>query len=113
MPERTDAIVEHVRSTTNYPVDYYIVDNGSDLVAPSKYSTVLLKENRQVTGGFLAGVDAAVQSDKDYTAYWFMITSAKFIVKDKRDPLDYLVPMIENPDTFAVSPAIYLPKHGS
>ena len=52
MPERTNAIVEHLQFTINYPIDYYIVDNGSDLVKPSKYSTVLLKENKQVTGGF-------------------------------------------------------------
>jgi hypothetical protein len=111
MPERTDAIAEHLRFTVNYPIDYYIVDNGSDLVKPSKYTTVRLEKNKQVTGGFLAGVDAAVKSGNEYLAYWFMITSAKFIDIDWIDPLDYLIPTMKKPDTFAVSPSVNFPKH--
>lgn len=111
MPERTNAIIEHLQFTVNYPLDYYVVDNGSDLVKPSKYTTVKLEKNKQVTGGFLAGVDAAVKSGEDYLAYWFMITSAKFTDTDWTDPLDYLVPIIKNPDTFAVSPSVNFPKH--
>ena len=111
MPERTNAIVDHLRFTVNYPIDYYIVDNGSDLVEPSKYTTVKLEKNTQVTGGFLAGVDAAVKSGKEYLAYWFMITSGKFIDTDWVDPLDYLIPTLKKPDTFVISPSVNFPKH--
>lgn len=111
MPERTNAIVEHIIFTVNHPIDYYIVDNGSDLVEPSKYTTVKLDRNRQTTGGFLAGVDAAVCSGEDYLAYWFIITSAKFIDTVWADPLDYLLPKMKHPDTFAISPSVNFPKH--
>ena len=109
MPERTNAIVEHIVFTINkdrHPYDFYVIDNGSDLVEPSKYTTVWLKKNRQTIGGFLAGVDTAVRSSIDYFAYWFIITSAKFIDTDWRDPLSYLLQKLEHLDTFAVHPAV-------
>lgn len=107
MPERTDALCEHIAYTVKHPHDFYIVDNGSDLVKPSKYTTVYLDENKQTTGGFLAGVDAAVKSGEDYFAYWFIITSAKFPIVDWSNPLGYLMPMLQLPNTFAIHPAVH------
>lgn len=114
MPERTDAICDHLKSTVRHPADFYIVDNGSDLVDPSRHTNIFLDTNRQTTGGFLAGVDAAKSSGEEYLAYWFIITSAKFNHLNAVDPLYHLLPLfMSRPDTFAVSPAVKFPKHGA
>jgi hypothetical protein len=99
MPERTDALCEYIRDHVKaYPVDLCVVDNGSDLVEPSKYTTLHLKENVQTTGGWLAGLDSL---DQDYLAYWFLITSTEFVADKSFDPL---APMVEklNSDPQAV-----------
>ena len=105
MPERTDRICEHIMFTVNHPYDLYVIDNGSDLVKPSQYTTIQVKENRQTVGGWLAGVDAATHSGEDYSTYWFIITSMVFNDIDWSDPLDHLLPLFKYPDTFAVHPA--------
>jgi GT2 family glycosyltransferase len=73
MPERTDALVEHIHAHEKCEV--VAVDNGSDLVPPSKYTTVRLEKNIQTTGGWLEGLKVAKGSD----FYWVIITSAEFI----------------------------------
>jgi GT2 family glycosyltransferase len=94
MPERTDALCEYIRDHVKaYPVDLCVVDNASDLVEPSKYTTVYLKENVQTTGGWLAGLDAL---DRDYFAYWFLITSTEFVDNKTFDPLEPMVAKLNN-----------------
>ena len=56
MPERTDALCEHIREYVSWPYSLIVVDNGSDLVAPSQYTTLRLDTNIQTTGGWLAGL---------------------------------------------------------
>jgi len=73
MPERCDALVEHIRAHEGCEV--VVVDNGSDLVPPSKYTTVRLAKNIQTTGGWLEGLKLARGAD----FYWILITSAEFI----------------------------------
>lgn len=88
MPERTDALVKYIKKRVkDIPVDVIVVDNASDLVEPSKYTTVYLKRNIQTTGGWLAGLDSLV---RPYFAYWFLITSAEFT----RESFDPLTPMV-------------------
>ena len=106
MPERTDALYEHIVETVHMPYDLIIVDNGSDLVEPSQHTTFRLSENKQTGGGFLAGLDYADSLGK-YKYYWLLITSAEFYKDDKRDPLKLLISIMEKDAmAYAVQPAI-------
>lgn len=107
MIERCDALVEHIHKTVRRSHDLFVVDNGSDLVPPSKYSTLLLEENLQTTNGFLAGLEIVDSTGNDYYAYWMIITSARFDLENKHDPLDMLLPvLLAEENAFAVQPAI-------
>lgn len=87
MPERADAMGDYLSKYAKWPHDFYCVDNASDLVPPSKYTNVHLKENVQTTGGWLAGLKAADESGKDYLAYVFTITSCDFPEWQHKDPI--------------------------
>jgi len=99
MPERTNALVKYIHNHAQvFPVDVIVVDNGSDLVKPSKYTTVRLEKNLQTTGGWLAGLDSL---DQQYFAYWFLITSTEFVNWASYDPIMPMVMKLIN-DTQAV-----------
>jgi len=91
MPERTDALVEYIHDNVKHPFDIAVVDNGSDIEKPSKYTSVRLHRNVQTTNGWLMGLhyfDALrVVSGKEYSAYWFLITSAEFVGGDPLSPM--------------------------
>ena len=82
MPERTDALVRHLR---HEPCDVVVVDNGSDIIPanyPGRnrrdyagYTRVRLEKNVQTTGGWLEGLKHAQGADY----YWILGTSAEFI----------------------------------
>lgn len=91
MPERTNALVEYIHANVKASIDVVVVDNGSDLTEPSKYTTVYLKDNKQTTGGWLAGLESL---SRTYFAYWFLITSAEFTGYSK-DPLTPMVAKLE------------------
>jgi glycosyltransferase involved in cell wall biosynthesis len=75
MPERADALHDAVvNRSIKYETDFILVDNGSDLKEPSKYTTVRLNENQQVTGGWLAGLKWCAGK---YDYYVFTITSSE------------------------------------
>ena len=79
MPERTDALVQRLMDTVEGEyVDYFIVDNGSDLKPPAFWTSIHLPKNRQTMGGWLAGWDLA-RWDTKYDAYIFAITSAELM----------------------------------
>ena len=42
MPEYGDAIYEHIQRTVKVPYDFYYIDNGSDIVEPSKYTNIFI-----------------------------------------------------------------------
>lgn len=109
MPERTDALCEHILKTVKVPHTLYVIDNGSDLVEPSLYTTHWLPDNLQTGGGFRRGLEFA---DKfDYKYYWLLITSAAFIETDTRDPLECLLPIMEQDEmAYAVQPSIKFGK---
>jgi hypothetical protein len=75
MPERADRLAEAIQKS-KWPVDLILVDNGSDITAPSKYSTLTIEKNVQTTNGWLRGVDFAAEQFP-YFAYMFIITSAE------------------------------------
>jgi hypothetical protein len=106
MPERTDALVEHIQTTVKWPFRLFVIDNGSDIVQPSQYSNVFIKRNRQTTAGWLAGLDAADKYREDYLGYWFLITSAEFTRGDA-DPLTSLAELlVEDNNAVGVHPAL-------
>ena len=110
MPERTDALVEYLREHAKSPFDIFVVDNGSDLVAPSQYTNVFIEENCQTTCGWLTGMRAADTVEKhhreSYFAYLVMITSTEF-VEESGDPLTPLVEFLEgNPSAVVVHAAL-------
>jgi len=103
MVERCDALCEHIQETVVWPHDLIVVDNGSDLVRPSRYTTLRINPNRQTTGGWLAGIDYA---GPDYLAYWILITSAEF-PSGHNDPLTPMAMLlVENPEAVGVHPAL-------
>ncbi len=104
MPERTDALVEYLTKHVKSPLDIIVVDNGSDIAKPSKYTYLRLKKNVQTTGGFLAGLDAL---HTGYFAYWFLITSTEFVEGVTGDPLTPMVQkLIQDPNAVGVHNAL-------
>lgn len=111
MPERTDALYKSI-SRTKWPLDIYVIDNASDIAEPSQYTNIWLPENKQTTGGWLAGLDVAANG-LDYFAYWFLITSAEYPSPNKQEAFagpDHLYPLAEwltlEPDAVVVHPAL-------
>lgn len=94
MPERTNALVEYIHENVKTPCDVIVVDNGSDLAKPSKYTSVQLTKNLQTTGGWIAGLNSLIGT---YFAYWFLITSTEFTV-ESQDPLTPMVEKLNNDD---------------
>ena len=80
MPERAGALVQAI-ARSSWPVDVFLIDNGSDIVPPSEYTTLRLEKNIQTTGGWLAGWNYA-RTLYPYFAYMFIITSAEFVSGD-------------------------------
>jgi hypothetical protein len=101
MPERADALYEHL-DKSKHPHDIYLVDNGSDLVAPAKHTNVFIKENCQTTNGWLKGMEAA--EGKQYDTYMFVITSTE--IKDGKDTIQLLSENFNDPEVVAVHPAL-------
>lgn len=111
MPERTDALCDHICKYADWPFELIVVDNGSDLVEPSQFTTLRLVENRQTTGGWLAGLshadEIASRRGVEFYAYWFLITSAAFNSGQCTDPLTPLVNVLLNdPVAVGVHPAL-------
>lgn len=105
MPERTDALCEEINKRVKSDYRLVVVDNGSDIVNPSRFTGLSLEKNVQTTGGWLAGLDHADTLGKfDY--YWFLITSTEFT----SDVYDILTPMVEfmdaNKEAVGIHPAL-------
>jgi GT2 family glycosyltransferase len=110
MPEKTDALCEHISANVKSPIDVIVIDNGSDLQPPSKYTALRLDENVQTTNGWLMGLhyaDALAQKrGTPYFAYWFIITSAEFL-PCSGDPLAPLLKLLHlYSDSVGVHPAL-------
>lgn len=105
MPERAEALAQHINKHSGWPVDVYLIDNGSDLQSPAPSTNLWVKPNRQTTGGWLEGVRAAQAKGKNYLGYWFLITSAEFV--DDRDPLTPCAQILVNdPNAVMVHPSL-------
>jgi len=112
MPERTNQIVESIRKKVQWPVDIIVVDNGSDLMKPSKYTTLRLEKNVQTTNGWLVGLQYAKSLAASrkicYLAYWIWITTCLYDETQK----DILTPLaqflIDHPKAAGIAPALTL-----
>lgn len=103
MPERADALAEYIRKYVKWPVDVYLVDNGSDLMPPAESTTLWLERNLQTTRGWLAGLDQA-RDYGSYLGYWFLITSAEFIDMDPLAPMAGW--LVQDPTAVGIHPAL-------
>lgn len=105
MPERADALAGHIKLFSKYPVDVYLIDNGSDLTEPAEHTNIWVKKNIQTTRGWLTGLQEIDYLGNDYFAYWFLITSASFISQ-----MDILAPMVyflkNTPNAVGIHPAL-------
>jgi hypothetical protein len=102
MPERADALYEHL-DKSEHPHDIYLIDNGSDLVAPAKHTNVFIKENCQTTNGWLKGMEEADKKG-GYDTYMFVITSTE--IKDGKDTIQLLSENFSDPEVVVVHPAL-------
>ncbi|HET7099041.1 MAG TPA: hypothetical protein VFI61_02315 [Patescibacteria group bacterium] len=108
MPEATDAIGDYIKTNIKYPCELIVVDNGSDLTSPSKYTKLRLTENLQTTAGWLAGLNLADHLEKKYPkkffAYWILITSTSFPKSTQGDVLEPLVKfLVKNDNAVAIA----------
>lgn len=105
MPERADALFEKLKKNSKWPLDIYLIDNGSDLKVPAKNTNVYIKKNVQTCRGWLEGLKMAKKSKVKYFAYMFLITSTSFI--DETDPLTPMVQfLVDNKNAVGIHPAL-------
>ena len=105
MPEACDRIAAEIHRRVYCDYELIVVDNGSDLQPAPRYSKVLLPENVQTTGGWLAGLDYADKLGKfDY--YMFLITSMSFD-DGNYDPITPMVEFMDaHPEAVGIHPAL-------
>lgn len=105
MPERAEALYKNVKENSRWPIDIYLIDNGSDIKNIAKGTNVFIKRNVQTCRGWLEGLKAAQISNKQYFAYMFLITSANFISDE--DPITPMVEfLIKNKKAVGIHPAL-------
>ena len=87
MLEKTDQIIENLNKTVKYPHDIILVDNGSNFINESKYTSLRLQKNVQTNNGWLMGLHYAdsleIINNEKYFAYCFVLTSVKLIETEK------------------------------
>ena len=106
MPERADALAGCIQQRVEWPYELFVIDNGSDICPPSRYTNVFLENNVQTTGGWLAGLEEADKHGEDWLAYWFLITSAEFLY-GIRDPLKPMADLlVADDEAVGVHPAL-------
>jgi len=106
MPEKADKLYEYIVKNVHYPIDIYSVDNGSDLVPPSKYANVIMEKNLQTMGGWLRAFEEADKKPYKYFGYMFLFTSMEFTKKSK-DPISYMIQKLEeDKNAVVVIPAL-------
>ena len=89
MSERANNLVKKIFELENncgqknIAIDIIVIDNGSDLIQPSRYTGVHLVKNVQTTHAWTAGLRYADSLEKTenikYDSYVFMITSAEVV----------------------------------
>lgn len=109
MTENVDRLIDSLKHLTKHPTDFYVVDNGSDITKPSKYTTISLTKNIQTCNGWLMGLHYAdcislIENFK-YLAYCFLITS--LYIDDDKDIISVLIDkMINDDDIVGIAPSL-------
>ena len=110
MVENTDKIIETLKRYVRHPTDFYVVDNGSDITKPSKYTTIRLEKNVQTNNGWLMGLHYAdaisVTENFQYFAYAICITSL-FVDNIRTDIIGRLVQsLLRTPSIVGIHPSL-------
>jgi glycosyltransferase involved in cell wall biosynthesis len=110
MRERTDNLVNTIYRRSSWPTDIIVVDNGSDQVAPSRFTAVNLTKNVQTTHAWFAGLNYAdsleVLEGFKYLSYVFVITSGE-LMDQVNDPIKSLAEvLVQNQEAVGVHPAL-------
>lgn len=90
MPERATHLYSSLKQNVKWPLDIYLIDNGSDQKKPARDTNVFIKQNIQTCRGWLEGLKEAKKSNVNYFAYMFLITSTNFV-----DNQDVITPMVK------------------
>lgn len=110
MPERADELSYNIFNRVKVPFEFILVDNGSDIAPPSNYTTLKLSKNVQVANGFnmgLAYADAISAWEQfEFFAYWFLITSIKFLPGEDDLLAPLLSVMVNEPKASMVVPTL-------
>ena len=109
MLERADYMYSYVQRYSNYPLDFILVDNGSDQVPPAYFTTFRLPANVQTCRGWLAGLKFADILEESYGepyfAYVIAITSATLVGGE--DHVGEMVRfLLEHEDAVGIMPAL-------
>jgi len=81
MPNEADEIYTYLKENIKYPIDIFLIDNGSDTYSPAKFTNIRLNPNLQMTNGILQGMKALRYKIYKYTSYTIISTSTKFTNK--------------------------------
>ena len=85
--QKIDEIIKNIKETVKYSHDIILVDNGSDVLERSEHSTIILKDNIELTNGWLVGVKYAnsleIINNEKYFAYCFASSRTEFVEKNK------------------------------
>ena len=105
MPERAEELFKNLQKNSKWPLDIYLIDNGSDLKEPAKSTNIFIKKNVQTCRGWLEGLKYAKKTGITYFAYMFLITSTNFI--DNSDPISPMVKfLIKNENAVGIHPSL-------
>lgn len=105
MPERAEALYDKLSQNTKWPLDIYLIDNGSDIKPLASKTNVVIKNNVQTTQGWLRGIAEAKKTKKKYFAYMFFITSTE-IVSEKDIVTPMVTYLIKNRDAVGIHPSL-------
>jgi GT2 family glycosyltransferase len=104
MPERTDKLFERL-SDDDQNRCVYVIDNGSDLLPISPYTSIVIPMNLQTTGGWMYAYEKIKRGKQKFFAYMFMITSAE-IPKQEHFLKPLVDILLKDKDAVIVHPAL-------
>ena len=110
MREAADRWVETIKKRVTFPHDLIVVDNGSDKLEPSQFTTLRLERNVRTTGGMRLGIEYAdMRGLTEYgerPGYYWLLTTSTELAYCAVDPLQTLVEAMESkPDAVSIAPA--------
>jgi len=106
MPELTDNLFYQLNKLIKYPVEYIVLDNGSNKDKIAKSTTVSIKKNRKLTGGMNVLLSLAKEKNPDYV--WLCTNDISF--EYEIDPIEVMISHLEqNEDVGIIHPSLIKP----